>query len=85
MYLNDASAITKATLGASTAEHCDFADINTADDTAKGKQKLTTTALTAGSEVTVDVRFWIEGTADVCTTALADGGVAVATLQFAAL
>ena len=83
-FLNDASAISKATLAASGTVN-DFADINSADDNAKAKQKLTTTALTAGAEVTVDVRFWIEGTADVCTTALADGGVAKATLQFAAL
>ena len=85
-FLADASTISKATL-ATTGTTNDFADINSTSITAgqKANQKLTTTALTAGSEVTIDVRFWIEGTADVCTTALADGGVAKATLQFAAL
>jgi hypothetical protein len=83
-YLVNQALNTKATLGTSGTT-CDFADVNTATADQKAKQKITTSALAAGDEVTVDVRFWIEGTADVCTTSDADGGIAQATLQFAAL
>jgi hypothetical protein len=82
-FLGDASTVDGAYLATSGTTN-DFVDVSTASDTQKGKQLLISN-LAPQTEVALTVRIWVEGTADVCTTALADGGTAAASLKFAGL